>query len=384
MRIHLVTKIAMVLSLLLFACAPARPSKDRPNPAPSKVDTSHANQGVPVGAVSLSVDGVIVVGEHTESVVVGEQGLWVSLLGRLGPSRQTLALFDPESREEIRRLEAGSSGDFTAADGWLWVIDREDGAKVVHKVAEDTGQVAATVPLPSHYAGPILATGHAVWVGIVDPNGGDWKHAERYVLKLDPESGAVIDRIPAEFCGPNDAQCGGDPDFVSAGGYVLARGLEGGRVVRIDEQSGESSEFGVGLRSNLAVGESEVWVQTSRGGKGSRGVGAIVRIDPEAGRIMGDPLHYASSIGGLPRRIHGASPIGVIDGRVIVFGLDDEVSDAIVGVLTEDGSRIGRTTRAGLSYVTDVVLDAENDAVWVVHPYEITKVALHSDLGIAS
>ena len=150
--------------------------------------------------------------------------------------------------------------------------------------------------------GPTLlaVAGTSLWAA-----GGPSDHGTSTLLRLDPASGAVRDRVKLP----------GDAISLAAGFRSLwvvvsdaGGGTGHGRLVRVDAGSGRvRATIDLGTPAHVATGAGAVWVTDSQRGE-------LARIDPASNRVDGTvPVPGATAVAVVRRQGLGRRPDGCLD-----------------------------------------------------------------------
>lgn len=230
----------------------------------------------------------------------------------------------------IALLVAGGSGSGRAAAGTSRVVALRGGA----------GPVARGASLPGAPAS--MAAGYgALWLAIP---------AEGEVLRVDPASGDVNDRIPVAE-GPGAVTVG-------AGSVWVAR-VPGTAIDRIDPQSdtiAHTVTLPTGSVAALAFGGGALWVADSAGS-------ALLEISPASGAIL--------------RRL----PLPVEPTSLVVGDRDIWVADYRGAEVAEVGRRSGQTLAIVHVGNGPSALAVEGEAVWVANALDSTVSRLGANTG---
>jgi glutamine cyclotransferase len=120
---------------------------------------------------------------------------------------------DPATGDVVASIPApghGSDSGLTWAEGTLWV--GEYGARKIHQIDADTGAILRTIDSDRFVTGVTWVDGE-LWHGT-------WEGDESEIRRIDPESGAVLERLEmppgigvsgAESDGADLFYCGGGP-----------------------------------------------------------------------------------------------------------------------------------------------------------------------------
>jgi len=219
-----------------------------------------------------SVRSPIHVGINPVAVAVGAGAVWV-----VDAARQTLSKVNPDTRAVVGKPRYVSGGPFAVAvgAGAVWV-------------AAGDGTVRAYDPRSVQPTGPTATVPGAN--GLAVGNGGVWISSRR---------AGTVTRIDAQTrrTDPPIRVGRGPADIAIGAGAVWVANADGGSVSRIDPRRRRAdAPIAVGARQVLAVtvGEGEVWVARAGGANSDRT--QLVRIDPEAGNVVGDPIPVPGAV----------------------------------------------------------------------------------------
>jgi streptogramin lyase len=228
---------------------------------------------------ATNVGSPIKVGIDPVAVAVGAGAIWV-----IDAARQTLIKVNPHTRAVVSDPRRVAGGPFAVAVG----------AGVVWVAAGD-GSVRAYDPRSLRPTGPTATVPGAN--GLAVGGGGVWVSSRRAgtVTRIDPRTRHTDQPI----------RVGRGPADIAAGlGAVWVANADGGSVSRIDPHRGRAdTPIAIGARQVLAVtvGDGAVWVARAAGPDADRT--QLVHIDPQAGKVVGDPI-----------RIPGAVPLDLVAG----------------------------------------------------------------------
>jgi hyaluronoglucosaminidase len=248
-----------------------------------------------------TVGSPLKVGADPVAVAVGAGAIWV-----IDAARQTLVKIDPHTRAVVGKPRRVSGGPFAVAvgAGAVWVAAGDGAVR-----AYDPRTVRPTGPTATVPGANGLAVGGGVWVS---------SRRAATVTRIDPRTRHADPPI----------RVGRGPADVAVGlGSVWVANADGGSVSRIDPHSGRAAApIAIGARQVLAltVGDGVVWVARAGGPDADRT--QLVRIDPRAGKVVGDPT-----------RIPGAVPLDLAAGEGVW------VTDSGGALPLQPGSRGGVT-----------------------------------------
>ena len=163
-------------------------------------------------------------------------------------------------------------------EGSLWATDQQ--TTLLKRVDPQTGEVVAEIPLKHEGAvfTRVAFGAGSVWVssGLYETGPAPKRGPGDVVIKIDPRTNRVVDRIPVD-----------PPTGLAFGhGSVWATSASYGTVSRIDPQSGKvvaKIKVGRGV-GDIATDESSgaVWVANEQGGWLRK---RLTRVDPETNRV---------------------------------------------------------------------------------------------------
>jgi streptogramin lyase len=196
-----------------------------------------------------------------------------------------------------------------------------------------TGEVVAAIPLKGSWGFPELAVGAgSLWVShgeFSDPK--PRRYAGDLVLKVDPQTKRVVDRIPVDT--PTGLDFGYGSVWVTSGSY--------GTLSRIDPQTGE-----VVARIDVDHGAVDVAVDENSGAVWVVGLSwktkpennKLSRVDPETKRVVAEiPIRADSRDGGADNVAVGEGAVWVlsVDGRILKV---DPQTNEVAGMVSVGGS----------------------------------------------
>jgi virginiamycin B lyase len=253
--------VGTALVLVCSSCGASNGQVTSNSPSSPAIDSTSAS---PQSSALRQVPSGIPVGLGPNGVGIGFGSVWV-----VNHQDGTVSRIDPATSAVVATIPAGNGpGGAAAGFGSVWLTNFDEGS--VSRIDPDT-QTAVTLPLGGDLASPAgtswnpLAAFGSIWVG----QGGD-------LVKLDPDSGSVADRLTL----------GSGKHFVvplSAGfGLVWAAAVFSGRTVAIDPGTMQ-------VKLTLPYG----WVVTGQGmiwavsdfGDGARS-GEVVRLDPASHEVI--------------------------------------------------------------------------------------------------
>jgi sugar lactone lactonase YvrE len=248
-----------------------------------------------------NVGSPIDVGSNPVAVAVGAGAVWV-----IDAARQTLTKVDPRTRAVVGKPRHVSGGPFAVAvgAGAVWV-------------AAGDGTVRAYDPRSVQPTGPTATVPGANGLAVGD--GGVWITSRR---------AGTVTRIDARThrSDPPIRVGRGPADIAIGAGAIWVANADGGSISRIDPRRRRAdAPIAVGARQVLAVtvGEQGVWVARAAGPNTDRT--QLVRIDPQAGKVVGAPIP-----------VPGAVPLDLVAGDGVW------VTDSGGALRPQPGGRVSR------------------------------------------
>ncbi len=339
--------VAMLVSALSFGVlwSAFRADPDVRQPA----DSAH-----PIEEVEAFVDATIPVGAFPRAVAAGEGGVWVSVQGAHDSS---ILRLDPGTNEPNATISVPVAPDHLAfGAGALWGTVEGAGGSVI-RIDPFGAEVVATVPIGGgDYVQDIAADGEAVWVAVVDG-----KDGSNSLARIDPNT----DSISARATLPEAVL-----DMQMSDGVLWLLGE--GDVIRVDGTTGDvlGTTRASASGSRLSAGPTGVWMQSwlsnsSESGTGSADRVVAVRLDPQTGDVVGDPVQLNT----------GFAPFATDEAGVWFYGAEESGNGVVVSRLRGDGS-----VDASVVLQTppaDAALDPTGRTVWVANEQEsVTRIEL--------
>lgn len=210
----------------------------------------------------MSATPSVELGSAAWSTVYGFGGAWI----QVDPPVDQLVKVDAASGTVTLTVDGGTGAAIAEDAVWVTVGGRE-----TRKLDPGTGEVLLTATTPSAYYVSVGAG--AVWVP-----------AEGGIVRIDPESGAIVATIPiaAEAV----------TDLAAADDAVWVTDKNGGRVFRVDAATNTvvaEIETGAGAH-DLAIDEHGVWVTNYR-------ANTVSRIDPATNEVVATIEGVGSGVG---------------------------------------------------------------------------------------
>jgi len=219
-----------------------------------------------------NVGSAIHVGINPVAVAVGAGAVWV-----IDAARQTLTKVNPHTRSVVGKPRHVSGGPFAVAvgAGAVWVAAGDGTVR-----AYDPGSVQPTGPTATVPGANGLAVGGgSVWIS---------SRRAGTVTRMDPRTRRTDPPIRVGR---------GPADIAIGAGAIWVANADGGSVSRIDPRRRRAdAPIAVGTRQVLAVtvGEQGVWVARAAGPNADRT--QLVQIDPQAGKVVGDPISVPGAV----------------------------------------------------------------------------------------
>lgn len=322
----------------------------------------------PPQALNPVIIGAFVVSPPPGSVssaAYGFDDLWVTGLDETGGG--ALWRIDPTSGLSVARFEVSvagwnvGGGGLSIGDDSVWVVGPAgtDGGVLLQGVDPATNQVIQTLPLDGMRGDDVAATHAAIWVLVSKDE------STSNLVRVDPASGGVVASIPLDIPYPRR--------LVAAGSGIWAVGndVEGGTVggvisQRVDVATNQVSATVSDPRTSgpYIVGD-EMWAVRATAG----GVDELVRLDPQTGIALADPVRVADGI-------HAPGLVGDPDGGIWFTAYDPNVdgSPSFLERLDPATKTVDARVEVGPNPI-QVVVSPGN--VWVLN-YEgtITQVAV--------
>ena len=228
---------------------------------------------------------------------------------------------------------AGSSGSFVDGSVAVSLVScalTEN--MLLKKLDPQTGEEEAVIRLKGFSANTVEVTFGAgsLWV-----SSGDWTAAADVVLRVDPETNRVVDRIPVD-----------SPTGLAFGhGSVWATSAGDGTVSRIDPETGEvSAEIEVGRGAvDIATDErsGDVWIAglympedySEDFSQQDSEYNKISRVDPQTNHVVAEIPIVASSLeGGAQSVAVGAGAVWAQSGDGKLFKVNPATNEVVGGV----------------------------------------------------
>ena len=301
------------------------------------------------------------------SAAYGFESLWVTGLDEMGDS--TLWRIDPTSGHVVARMAVSATGwnvgggGLSISDDSVWVVGQAgtDGV-LLQRVDPAVDQVVQTIQLDGERGDDVAATDSGLWVLL------STGHPTTSVIRVDPALGEVVASIPLDIPFARRLVPAG------SGIWVVGNAVEGGTVgeaisQRIDVATNQVSVTVSDPRSSGPyVIDNEMWAVRATGGE----VDSLIRLDPETGNPIGDPVLVADGI-------HAPGLVGDPDGGIWLTTYDPAVdgSPSFLERFDPTSETVDASVQVGPNPVQIVVSPGN---VWVLN-YEgtITRVAMWAE-----
>ena len=196
------------------------------------------------------------------------------------PGKMVLKRLDPRSGEEVASITLegfyAETPDVAVGAGSVWVSSADGAADAVLKVDPETNRVVDRLPVPAAESATSVAFGRgSVWIASSERD---------TVWRVDPRTGEVTSEIEVGRGALDVAVDGGSGDVWGAfGGGYEAKKLshvdpEAGRVVA-EVPIAEQARYGGAW--TVAVGEGAVWAQSADGGE-------LFKVDPATNEVVAE------------------------------------------------------------------------------------------------
>lgn len=248
------TAVVGLLALSLGACAPGSPT--------ASADRSHsptaASMG-PTGAAPATASPTSPPEAILATLEVGGNGWAMAKLGdalwiQVDPPVDAIVRVDTTTgatlaaAPEGHKVKAGAAGLWVVGGGWLGRFDPASGSEIVR------------LPI----GGAFALDGDTVW--LLDDEG---------LHRIDAETGEIVDLIKSDA----GAECAKWKDLVVAFESAWLACSEGGRVIRIDVKTGDTTSIPTGWGAHtFAVLDDSIWVTNYE-------AGSVSRIDAESNEV---------------------------------------------------------------------------------------------------
>jgi Tol biopolymer transport system component/streptogramin lyase len=335
---------------------------------PSPVET--------VSPVDPHATATIEVGAFPNAVAIGEDDAWIAVTVDDGSGRGEIVRIDKTTNEIVARIPVDAApvwetggGGLAVGGGSVWVLGGGDPA-VLSRIAPASNAVVATEHLDVGTGADVVVSDDAVWTLVFA--GPDAMAVQR----LDPVTLGVVATIPVPGIW-------GQEIFVTPQGIVVHTrdGFPGN-----EETSVGASRFTVidpgtnqvlWSRADTRFVESfapddVVWAQSERTEYANLGGETLIRLDPESGEIVGDPVSVDEAAKAFVVDETGGvwfqqfqNDLWTIERLDPATGDVDAVVD--LGAFTDDNA----------IYPVAVAFDPGSGTIWIVHLLEkVTRIDL--------
>jgi streptogramin lyase len=195
------------------------------------------------------------------------------------PDKMLLKRLNPRTGEEEATITLegffAETPDVAVGAGSLWVSSADGAADAVLRVDPEAGRVVDRIPVPAESA-TSLAFGHgSVWIA---SSGRDT------VSRVDPRTGEVAAEIEVGRGAVDVAAGGGSGDVWVAGAYLA----EAKKLSRVDPETDRvvaevpvAAHKRYGGAQGVAAGEGAVWAQSADGGE-------LFKVDPATNEVVAE------------------------------------------------------------------------------------------------
>jgi len=195
------------------------------------------------------------------------------------PDSKFLKRLDPRTGEEVARIELEgffdeALGQLAVGGGSVWALGASNDSDAVLRIDPETNRVVERIPLGSPPTSLAFGQG-SVWVA----------SAGRGTLsRVDPETGEVAAKIEVGRGATDVAADEGSGDVWVASGSFFAENSEH-ELARVDPETDHvvaeipiAAKARYGGAQNVAVGEGAVWVQSANG--------SLFKVDPATDEVV--------------------------------------------------------------------------------------------------
>jgi hypothetical protein len=305
------------------------------------------------------VAATIPVGPHPSAVAVGQGSVWVAVRGERHEDNAVVRI-DPDTGEVVARIpvdvvpgwEVGGGG-LAVSDQSVWVAGAMgDGPGLIERIDTATNKVVDAIHVDGYPADVATFASGYVWVLLRgDP---DTPRLLEIAVSPDPMQSSTHDIV-------SETQLPGayGRRLINAGGQMLAMvaapgdgSVDDSLLYRLDSWTGRvEGVLDLDAYAPIAGSVTQVWAATGD---------ALVRIDPETGRPLGDPLP-ASNTG---------DALAIGEGGVWFF---DPAKDRAVSRLNPVTGRVD----VSVDGTAGIDLAAYLGSVWVMNSQDsITRIEL--------
>jgi hypothetical protein len=301
------TDVHRLLETGAQACCPSwQPiHADQVSPAPS--DTSSTTPTP--SPLNLRITATVKVGDFPNAVAVGEGSVWVSVPNNDGTATGQILRIDPATNEIIAEIpiiaiptwETGGGG-LTAGAGSVWVAGSAPARDLgddpgggweagLLRIEPDTNEVVATVPLGGESGADVTVTGDAVWVLIFSGSN------QMSVFRIDPLTDRIVANIPVPGVWGQEIFATEDGVFVNTRDPHpgLDSTVGASRLTMIDPSTNQVRWTLDDTRFVESFQSGAIWAQGGGTKDASVGGEDLLRLDPQTGQTLGDPV----PVGGL-------------------------------------------------------------------------------------
>jgi streptogramin lyase len=305
------------------------------------------------------VAATIPVGPHPSAVAVGQGSVWVAVRGERHEDNAVVRI-DPDTGEVVARIpgdvvpgwEVGGGG-IAVDDGSIWVAGSTgEGAGLIERIDTASNRVVDAIPVKGSPADVATFASGYVWVLLRSDRG--TPRLLQIEVSPDPTQGSSHDVVSE-----TDLPGAYGRRLVNAGGQMFAvvatppgGPVDDSLLYRLDPWTGRV-EGALDLHSYAPVAGSptQLWAATGD---------ALVRVDPETGRALGDPVAVSNT----------GDAVAIGEGGVWFF---DPVRDRAVSRFNPVTGRVD----VSVDGTAGIDLAVYQGSVWVVNAEDsITRIDL--------
>jgi hypothetical protein len=305
------------------------------------------------------VAATIPVGPHPTAIAAGEGSVWVAVRGER-PADGTVVRLDPATGEVVARIpvdvvpgwEVGGGG-VAVDDGSVWVAGSTgEGAGLIERIDTASNRVVDAIPVSGSPADVATFASGSVWALLRGDRG--TPRLLQIEVSPDPAQGSTHD-VVSEI----DLPGAYGRRLINGGGQMFAmvatpRGgpIDDSLLYRLDPWTGRvEGVLELHAYAPVAGSPTQVWAATGD---------ALVRVDPETGRALGDPVAVSNT----------GDAVAIGEGGVWFF---DPVRDRAVSRFNPVTGR----TDVSVDGTGGIDLAAYQGSVWVVNAEDsITRIGL--------
>lgn len=219
---------------------------------------------------------------NTEGVDVafGAGAVWIAYEDFVQPSRSAVLRLDPGTNRITHSIPLKPNLSISFGDGAVWTASYHG---AVTRIDPQTNEVTDTFDLGHDGIYEIDAGEGSVWV----TSSGDSRHPERNaLLRLDPETGEVVARIPVA---PTAAEGGAASVAVDEEARAVWVTSNNGKLLRVNPETNEATEeLALGdYAYGIEIGDGSVYSQVELGTLRPGWTTGIAQVDKGSNEISG-------------------------------------------------------------------------------------------------